>query len=267
MADIYILGLGILNVDQVTREAERALRRSNEVLYLDTGVATQAWLESLCPQVTPLFGSSYAEGGARLQGYHHMAAKVLEAALSHPPVSFALQGHPVVGATAPGLVARAAEVLGLEVEVLPGISAMDCLFAELMLDPVVDGLQIFEATDLLLRRRPLQADVPALIWQVGAVESCLYTARTSRPERFARLRSYLLEYYPPEHRVIAVHAATHPLSATERHEFAVGEIEAQAHLLHAGVTLFVPALGRRPIVDTVLLEKLGSETHLRRITG
>jgi uncharacterized protein YabN with tetrapyrrole methylase and pyrophosphatase domain len=266
MVDIYILGLGILNIDHVTREAERALRRSNEVLYLDTGVATQTWLESLCPKVTPLFSENYVERGARLSGYHHMAAKVLEAALSHPPVSFALQGHPVVGATAPGLVVRAAELLGMKVKVLPGISAMDCLFAELLLDPVVDGLQIFEATDLLLRQRPLQTDAPALIWQVGAVESCLYKARGSRPERFSRLRGYLLEYYPPEHPVTALHAATHPLAATERHTFPLGEIEAQARLLHAGVTLFVPALGRRPIVDTSLLEVLDSEAHLWRIT-
>ena len=43
MADIYILGLGILNVDHMTRETERVLRRCSEVLYVDTGVATQAF--------------------------------------------------------------------------------------------------------------------------------------------------------------------------------------------------------------------------------
>ena len=42
MTDLWIAGLGVRAVNQVTREAERALRASREVLYLDAGVATQA---------------------------------------------------------------------------------------------------------------------------------------------------------------------------------------------------------------------------------
>ncbi|UCE58731.1 MAG: hypothetical protein JSU63_14960, partial [Phycisphaerales bacterium] len=160
MADIYIVGLGVLNVDHVTRETERVIRRSNEVLYVDTGVATQAYLEGLCPRVTPLFATSYEEDEHRLNAYHHMAARVLEAALDHPPVTFAMHGHPIVGVYAPFLIRDMAGLLDLEVLVLPGVSAMDCLFAELMVDPCIVGMQMYEATDLLLRRRPLQTDVP-----------------------------------------------------------------------------------------------------------
>ena len=58
VTDIYIVGLGVLNVDQITRETERAIRRSNEVLYVDTGVATRAFLDGLCSKVTSLFESS-----------------------------------------------------------------------------------------------------------------------------------------------------------------------------------------------------------------
>lgn len=61
MVDIHIIGLGVLNIDQITRETEPAIRRSNEVLYVDTGVATRSFLEGLCPRVTALFESSYAE--------------------------------------------------------------------------------------------------------------------------------------------------------------------------------------------------------------
>ncbi len=137
MADIYIAGLGVLNIDQITRETERVIRRSNEVLYVDTGVATRPYLESLCPRATSLFETSYEETGHRLNAYHHMAARVLDAALDHPPVTFAMHGHPIVGAYAPFLIRDMASLLGLEVLVLPGISAMDCLFAELI------GLGIF----------------------------------------------------------------------------------------------------------------------------
>ena len=266
MADIAIIGLGILPGGHLTREAEDALRRCNEVLYLDAGIATQAWLATLCPKATSLFDTTYAEGQPRLPGYRDMTVRVLDAAMDHAPVGFAIAGHPTVGVTASGLVSRAAARLGLEVAVLPGISAMDSLCAHLMLDPVVEGLQMFEATDLLLRRRPVHNDMPALVWQVGTVESRLYTANPSRPERFARLRTHLLTFYPPEHPATAVHAAPHPLVPTSSWTFPLGGIEAEAERLHAAITLYIPPLTRRPIADTGLLADLDRPEHLRRMT-
>ncbi len=264
--DITIVGLGILPGGHLTREAEDALRRCNEILFLDAGIATRAWLETYCPKVTSLFATTYVEARARLPGYREMAVQVLDAALDRAPVGFAINGHPTVGVTASALVARAAGALGLDVAVLPGISAMDCLLAELMLDPVVEGLQMFEATDLLLRQRPMQNDVPALIWQVGTVETSLHTERPSRPERFRRLRAHLLTFYPPEHPATAVHASSHPLVPTASWTFPLGRIEAEADRLHAAVTLYLPPLGRRPIADTDLLADLTRPDHLKRVT-
>ena len=57
---IYIAGLGLQTVTQITREVQDACRGSAEILYLDTGIATRAFLETLCPRVTPLFDESYA---------------------------------------------------------------------------------------------------------------------------------------------------------------------------------------------------------------
>lgn len=266
MVDIHIVGLGVLNVDQITREAERAIRRSNEVLYVDVGIATRTHLESLCPRVTSLFETSYTETGRRLNAYHHMAARVLDAALDHPPVTFAMHGHPIVGAYAPFLIVDMAGLLDLEVCVQPGVSAMDSLFAELMVDPCVLGLQMYEATDLLLRRRPLQPDVDALIWQIGCVETSLHTLRVSKPVRFERLRAHLLRFYPPRHGVSAVYATPHPLMTSTVLRFALENICDQAHLLHAGFTLYIPSAIERPIEDHVLLGRIDNIEHLRRIT-
>lgn len=266
VVDIYIAGLGVLNVDQITRETERVIRRSNEVLYVDTGVATRPYLESLCPRATALFDTSYEETGHRLNAYHHMAARVLNAALDHPPVTFAMHGHPIVGAYAPFLIRDLAALLDLEVLILPGISAMDCLFAELMVDPCVVGMQMYEATDLLLRRRPLQPEVPALIWQIGCVETTLHTMRVSKPARFERLRSHLLRFYPPRHEVSAVYSTPHPLMPSTVRRFALREICDHAHVLHSGFTLFIPPTIERPIEDHELLRQIDSVEHLGRIT-
>ena len=61
--------------------------------------------------------------------------------------------------------------------------SLDALLADLRLDPVVHGIQMYEATDVLLRRRPLQSDVPAILWQIGPIETCLHSQAVSLPGR------------------------------------------------------------------------------------
>lgn len=266
MADIYIVGLGIKNVDQVSKEGERAIRESNEVLYVDNGVATQAFLEERCPRVTSLFDTSYQESGCRLGSYDHMAARVIEAALAHPPVTFAMGGHPVVGAEAPYLIRSLAKMLDLTVEVQPGISSMDSMFAELMIDPCLNGLQMYEATDLLLRRHPLLPDVPAIIWQIGAVETRLHTTRRSMPNRFDRFLMHVLQFYPPTHEVTAYFASQHPLMHSQILRFPLGEIYSHAGDLHSGFSLYVPPCRPPRVADADLSARMDRPEHLDDIT-
>ena len=125
---------------------------------------------------------------------------------------------------------------------------------------------MYEATDLLLRRRPLQPDVPAFLWQVGNLESRLHTERVSLPRRFERFVAYLRNFYAAEHPVIAIYAAPHPLLPADTLRCNLGELPAHAGLLHAGFSLFVPAVAARPIRDAGLLADMDDPDHLRRIT-
>ena len=125
---------------------------------------------------------------------------------------------------------------------------------------------MYEATDLMLRRRPLQTDVPALIWQIGNLESRLHTERVSRPERFERFVDYLLQYYTLEHPVIAVYAPPHPLMPATILRFPLHAMPQYAERLHAGYSLYVPATGPRAIQDVELLSRIDSQEHLRAIT-
>jgi tetrapyrrole methylase family protein / MazG family protein len=266
MTHIWIAGLGLQTLTQVTREVEQAIRASQEVLFLDTGVATRRYLESICPRVTSLYEESYSQDAWRVNAYEHMAARVLEAALDHPPVTFAIHGHPLVAATPPFLVMQLAKALDLNVTVLPGISALDNVLADLRLDPVAGGIQMYEATDLLLRRRPLQADVPAIIWQIGPLETCLHSMARSRPERFARFVAHLQQFYPARHEVIAIYCSPHPLMPPHILRFALQDMGGYAREIHTGFTLYIPPASLRPIHDHELLEKLYSLDHLRSIT-
>jgi hypothetical protein len=266
MTALYIAGLGLQTVAQITREVEAAIRLSREVLFLDTGVATKAFLETLCPRVTPLYEQSYSEGRSRVNAYEHMAARVVDAALDHPPVTFAIHGHPLIAAHPPFLILELAHALELQVTVLPGISAIDTILADLRLDPVVHGVQMYEATDLLLRRRPLQPDVPAIIWQIGPIETCLHSMRVSRPDRFRRFIAHLQQYYPAQHEVVAIYCSPHPILPAAIFRFALEDMGQYAGEIHSGFTLYVPPIASRPIQDYDLLAKLYSVEHLRDIT-
>ncbi len=265
MTDLWIAGLGIQTASQITREVEHVLSVSKEVLYLDAGVATRAYLESLCPRVTSLL-EKYREDQPRIHAYEHMAIRVVEAALDHPPITFAIHGHPLIASHVPFLVLELAKVLRLGVEVLPGVSAIDTVLADLRIDPVIHGVQMYEATDVLLRRRPLHTDVPAILWQIGPLETALHSQRKSRPERFAGFIAHLLHYYPASHQVAAIFCSPHPLMKPTILRFAIEDMGRYAEEIHSGFTLYVPPSAGRPIQDCDLAQKLYSLEHLREIT-
>ena len=58
---------------------------------------------------------------------------------------------------------------GFTAKMLPGISAEDCLFADLGIDPAIPGCVTYEATDMLIRKKPLVPSSHLIIYQVGCV--------------------------------------------------------------------------------------------------
>lgn len=266
-ADLLLVGTGLLAGLHLTREAEEAIRGADRVLHLDPGVGADEVLSALNPRCEALFGRVYADARPRPDVYVAMAEAVLQPVLDGERVAFAIQGHPLVGMYAPALLEDAARLLGKTVHVVPGLSSLDTLFADLRLDPFVHGVQAFEATDLLLRRRALDPAVPAVIWQVGAVGSRLYSARRSRPERFVRLARHLGRTYPADHPVVVYLGANHPLQRPQRVAATVATLPDHAAVLSPGVTLLIPPVGAAPVVDAGVVATLDDAGWLEAMTG
>jgi uncharacterized protein YabN with tetrapyrrole methylase and pyrophosphatase domain len=264
--DLYIVGLGIVSVRQITREAESAMRRSNEILYASDAIGIDDYLHQLCETVTEVYASTLREGEDRLSKYNRIAAMVLEAALDHPPVSFAVAGHPQVFVYPTQQLLVVAESLGIRVKVLPGISSFDCMIVDLGLDPGTQGVQMYETTALLLHDRPLQPDVPCFLWQVGSVETRLFTRAPSTAGRFERLQNHLMKYYPADHLVKVVYSASHPLAASSIMEFPIDQMDLHAAQIHPGATLYVPPAEVPNIKEHELAQLVDSLDHLRSIT-
>jgi precorrin-3B methylase len=253
--DIGIVGTGIVGAHQLTREAEEVIRRSRRTFVIESGYGITDYVETLCPEVTNL-GPLYELGKSRMPTYMRMAAEVVDAALEEGPVCLAAYGHPWVYCYPTTLICRAAPLLGLHVEVFPGISSFDTLLVDLGVDIAFDGLQMYEATDLLLRRRPIMTDVTCVIWQATIVGDPTYPEQAPTAEQFLPLQEHLLAFYPPEHEATLVMSKTYPLLRSTVERFALGELAQALERAAAVGTLYIPALAARPIADTELLERM-----------
>jgi uroporphyrin-III C-methyltransferase len=264
--DIYLLGLGIVACRHLTRETESALRECRTVFMLSNEPAIYRCLTALGPKVIALDYMYEPPGKPRTQVYAEMAEAVLDAARSQPPVAFACYGHPLFYSSSSRMVLDVGQAEGLQIKVLPGVSALDTLFVDLELDPA-PALQLYEATAALVYRYELRPDVPCFLLQVGMLETGLYAPHTSNPARFNRLKEYLLQFYPDDHYVAFALSSTNPVARPKIIRYAIRDIEHITETEHGLMTLYVPPLTRPPVVDRELADSLEDPRYLSIIQG
>jgi precorrin-6B methylase 1 len=253
--DISIVGLGMLGAHQITREAEACISRATRVFVADQVAGVPDYLKALNPQITDLTGHFQPEIH-RVKTYRAIASEVVAAALEKAPVCYAAYGHPKVYSYPTILIQRAAAILDLRVKVLPGVSFLDTLFVDLGLDPGVDGLQMYEATDLLVRRRPLQTDVSCVISQAPFVLQSGGKSASLDWSPLMKLQEYLASFYPVTHEAVIVVSSTHPLLPPLIRRTKIGTLAAAlANTPHSG-TLYIPPVKLRPIADEAFAARM-----------
>src|SRR5437899_1041057 len=103
----------------------------------------------------------------RDETYDDIVAEILSAVRSGTRVCVALYGHPGVFARPAHEAVRRARAEGFPARMLPAVSAEDCLFADLGVDPGENGCQSYEATDFLLRKREVDVSAALVLWQIS----------------------------------------------------------------------------------------------------
>jgi siroheme synthase len=208
---LTIVGTGIAAPGQVTVEVRSAILYAEVVFSLLADPLSRAWLTELRPDAIDL-SEEYAAGRPRLETYRRIVDRILGPARSGKRVCAAFYGHPGVFAIPAHEAIRTARREGISARMLPGISAEDCLIADLGVDPGTAGCQSFEATDFLVRRRRFDPTAGLILWQVGVIavedhrDELLWNCDGLRV-----LVEVLLESYPPDHEVVVYEATTLPL--------------------------------------------------------
>lgn len=254
--DVYVVGLGMVVPTHITTEADRALSRAAETYLLHFDSSVEGYLQRRYGAVRSL-GDLYEIDKPRRVTYREVAKVVLDAAQSRSPVALAMYGHPLMFVSPTKLILRDGRKQGLRVKVIPGISSLAGLMIDLEFDPADEGLQMYEATDLLLRERPLQSDVPCLIWQIGTVGSLIYECESYRSAApLEGLSEYLMRFYPAEHKATIARTPTLAIGHPRLLEATVGGLPKLYEVVESADTLFLPSTGQRPTSNRELADRL-----------
>ena len=205
---LLVVGIGISLAAHATVEALGAIREADEVHFVVPSSAEE-WLRSLNPRARSL-GDCYQPGKPRKQAYADMADRIMQSVRDGRRVCGVFYGHPGVFVDPSHRAIAQARAEGFAAQMLPGVSAEDCLFADLGLDPAIDGCHSYEATDFVIRKRQCDPSALLVLWQVGALgESSVAEMRTSA--RMQVLADVLSTRYPCDHEVILYEASRYPI--------------------------------------------------------
>lgn len=247
---LTVVGTGIAAGAHLTSEARAALEGADEVLYLVSEPLAAAVLTSLNSNSRSLFGA-YRDGMPRGEIYRAIAHEIVESVRAGKRVCAAFYGHPGVFVRPAHEAVRIARAEGFPARMMPAVSALDCLFADLGIDPADAGLQIYEATEFLLRARSPDVSAGLVLWQLHVIGQERWG---DAGKGLGLLAEYLGRWYPPTHETIVYEASPFPIAGAAIDRVPLGDLGGRTPPLQS--TLYVPP-ARAITVDPEMAERLG----------
>ena len=200
---LVIVGTGITGVSQLTLEAVAWIEAADVVCYVLADPLTERWIGEHARGTEDL-ARLHRSDVPRLHAYRAMSERLVEHARDGRLVVGVFYGHPGVFTSPSHWAVESARAEGIPARMLPAVSAEDCLFADLGIDPGDGACQSFEATDMIIRARVPATDAHLVVWQVGVVAQL---GLETGGARVAELVLYLERFYPAEHMIIHYQAA------------------------------------------------------------
>jgi uncharacterized protein YabN with tetrapyrrole methylase and pyrophosphatase domain len=207
--NLTIVGVGIKFFAHLTKEAEAYIRESTKLLYLVNEPASKEWLKRNNSSAESL-DEIYQKFPQRKLNYIAITEYIIKCVEKFNDVCVVLYGHPCVFATPALEAVKQIKNNGGDAVILPGISAEDCLFADLLIDPGTSGCQSFEATDFLLYQRKFDTSSHLILWQIGVVGTLGLTNDFNNQLYLDVMTEYLKKFYPSKHQVTLYQAAQLP---------------------------------------------------------
>ncbi|MCO7222926.1 SAM-dependent methyltransferase [Pleionea sp. CnH1-48] len=241
---LTIVGTGIFAPAHISQEAIRHIQSSDVVFATIPDPLSMHYVQKLNTNVVSM-GDLYEAGEDRVDTYEMMVTRILNAVREGQRVCAIYYGHPGIFVYAAHKAIKLAREEGFEANLLPAISAEDCLFADLGIDPASHGCQAYEASQFLFYQHSINSYSSLILWQLGVVGDTSLKLFRPADNGMAMLQDKLLTLYPADHKVTVYEAATLPIIPPRIEEVALSELsETKVREIS---TLFVPAVSFPPI--------------------
>ena len=260
MGSLTIVGTGMSFTAHITNDAHVAIRKATTLLYSAAEPLTAAWIRRENPRALSI-DDLCPPSQTRRQTYADVVSTIMGFVREGDDLVVAYYGHPTTMVQATIDAASLAEQEGYPVTIMPAVSALDCLYADLAFDPGAAGSTVFEASDLVLRPVALDPSVPLIVGQIGLVGNPGYD---DGPNEAALdlLVARLCETFGPDHECCLYEAAVFPVMEARMDWLPLGSIGRAD--LSARTTLFVPAASERAI-DPAAIAAAGLDADPMRL--
>lgn len=217
------VGIGMTLGSHLTPLARSHIEQAEVVFAgLSDGVV-ELWLQRMHPDVRSL-QPYYREGKSRMKTYRQWVELMMAEVRAGRRVCGVFYGHPGIFAWSPHKAVEVARAEGFQAHMEPGISAEDCLYADLGIDPGRFGCQHFEASQLLFYQRRIDPAGYLVLWQVGLVGDRSLGRFQTGPAYRQVLVDLLGKDYPLDHEVIVYRGATLPIERPRIRRVALREL-------------------------------------------
>lgn len=207
---LVCVGIGMTLGSHITPLARSHIEQADVVFAAVSDGIVELWLSEMHPDMRSL-QPFYSEGTSRMHTYRNMVDAMLVEVRAGKKVVGAFYGHPGVFAWPTHKAIEVARSEGYAAYMEPGISAEDCLYADLGIDPGKFGCQHYEASQLLFYKRHIDPTAYLILWQVS-VAGDQSLARFSTGAAYRQvLVDVLAQDYPLDHEIIIYRCATLPI--------------------------------------------------------
>lgn len=241
--DLFLLGIGIGDAGQMTRETFQVLQRARVVLHLS---AKHKILKTINPNTRDL-QRLYWTGETYEKVYSRLRQEVVRELERGPGVALVTYGHPLVFDSVNLALLAWGKRRQLKVKVLPAVSCLDTLCIDLGVD-YGNGLQLFEAEQLVDGGLTMNPSLETLVLQLGNFRTSQTCEEFSwKRGHFQPLVLHLMRFYPALHHATIVFS-NNGFHKTELVRTRVSRLDRWRKRIFPGATLYVP-----PLINTASL--------------
>lgn len=254
---LVIVGTGINTLAHCSIEARAYIEQAEKLIVHVPDPLGMSWLRELHPELIDL-QACYGQSENRADAYELMTRTITEAVVAGHQTVAVFYGHPGVFVQPSHEAIRRLRAQGFHAQMLPGISAEDCLFADLGIDPGRIGCTQHEASSFLFHQLPIDPSTHLILWQIGVLGDHTLQRLTPAAQALRVLSLKLQQHYPANHQVVIYEAPVLTIGTARMDRLALSDLSG-AQLTPAS-TLFVPACVQA-LPDTDVIKAMSLTQH------